>query len=81
MAFGLRDKKKVAGVAVRGSRDGDEGWSEGLRENGRSGIGLIMKAFPIGKILNVKRVNKKVKLSTGKVQGDHVMVSHVIMLR
>lgn len=35
-------------MAVRGSRDGDEGWSEGLRENGRSGIGLIMKAFHIG---------------------------------
>jgi hypothetical protein len=40
---GLRDRKKVAGVAVRGSRDGDVS-TERLREKG-FGTGLIMKAF------------------------------------
>lgn len=41
---GLRDRKKVEGAAVRGSRDG-EGWSkEGLRAKvGKSGTGRMVK--------------------------------------
>jgi hypothetical protein len=43
-ACGLRDRKKVVGAAVRGSRDG-EGWSkDGLGGKvGKSGTGRIVK--------------------------------------
>ena len=60
---------------MRGSGDGD-GVSENLRENGRSGVGLIMKAFPRKILNNLESVNKGQALSW-KFNGDHVMVSHV----
>jgi hypothetical protein len=46
-ACGLRDRKKVAGAAVRGSsEEHEDGSAEGLREKaGRSGTGRIVETF------------------------------------
>lgn len=42
-ACGLRDKKNVAGAAVRGSRDGEGGSKEGFWEKeGKSGAGRMI---------------------------------------
>lgn len=45
-ASGLRDKKNVAGAAVRGSRGGDGGSNDGLRGKAdRSGDGRIVQTY------------------------------------